>query len=126
MSRYKNFVATNVSFLAALEKCRDIKFLCRDKASYLSACFMSRHNFEMSQHKILFFLTSCRNINYCVATFFLWLFLTFVVKIFSFVMTEFLIVTCCCCHDIVLLSCTAESELYVTIDFENVVKHFLL
>ena len=73
-------------------------------------------------------LQLCCNIHYVVATFFLWFFLTFVATIFSFVSTNFFIVACfCCCdkyflcRDKVLLSCTAESKLYVVIDLENVV-----
>ena len=65
-------------------------------------------------------------------TFFLWFFSTFVEIIFSFVMTEFLIAACCfcrdiklLCHNIVLLSSTVESKLYVTTDFENVATCFL-
>ena len=118
--------------------------------------FMSRQNFEMSQHKkffssycvttvfsfLLFIL--CRDIKflYCdkyfclqlfnfTATyfamlryFFLWFFSTFVAIILSFVVTEFLIVACCCCYEryflcrnIILLSSTAKSELYVVIYF---------
>ena len=76
-------------------------------------------------------LPLCHNINYFVETFFLRFFSTFVETIFSFVVTEFLIVSGCChdikilCHDIVFLSSTTESELYVATDIENVATYFL-
>ena len=70
-------------------------------------------------------LQLCCDIHYCVTTFFLWIFSTFVETIFSFFMIEFLIVACYCYCDIVLLSCTAESELYVVKDLENVATYFL-
>ena len=77
-------------------------------------------------------LQLCCDVYYYVAIFYLWFFLTFVTIIFSFVVTEFLTVACCCCRDryflcrdIVLLSCTAESELYVATDLENVATYFL-
>ena len=94
----------------------------------------------MSQHRIplsrkTFFplaLHLCRDINYCVASLFLCFVSTFVVIIFSFVITKFLRIACCCyldikllCRNIFLLSCTAKSELYVATDFENVMIYDL-
>ena len=119
---------------------------------------MSRHNFQMSGHKLFFYSycattvfysllgtslqlcsdiasycrdkyfasssSLCRDINYCVATFFLWFFSTFFVTIISYVAIEFLSVVCgCCrdikllCHDILLLPYNAKSELYVATYF---------
>ena len=65
--------------------------------------------------------------------FFLGFFSTFVATIFSFVATTFLIVACCYCRDkpflypdIVLLSCTAETELCVATNSKDVATYFLI
>ena len=94
MSRHKNFVATNLSFFAAPEKCRNINFL-------------SRQIFLFSV------LPLCHDILCYVATFFMGFFSSFVATRFSFVATEFLTVACCCCLDrpFLCLSCTAGTEL---------------
>ena len=93
---------------------------------------MSKHSFPLSQQIFLpSALHLCRDINYCVTTFFLWFFSTFVTTIFYFVATKFLTTACCCycdikllCRYIVLLSRTVESKLYVTTEFGNVVTDF--
>ena len=60
ISRHKSFVM--IKFPSCYSQlCRDIKLLCCDRVFPLSACFMSRHNFEMSQHKFTLFLRLCRN-----------------------------------------------------------------
>ena len=125
--------------------CHDMSVLCCDiswmplQLEYSNN--MSRQNFSLFSFVLCrginyFFCSYCvaivfcslllgRNINYFVATLFLWLFSTFVA-------TKFLTIACCCCRDIkilcrniFLLYCIAESELYVTTDFENVATYFL-
>ena len=60
-------------------------------------------------------------------------FFTFVAIRFSFVVTKFLKVACCCCRDkhflcrdIVLLSCTARTELCVATNSEDDATYFLI
>ena len=143
MSRH-NISFPRQSFLPfSFVLCRDISLKCHNiKYSFshtvsrrFSLIFSSsyvRHSFLLSRQ--IFFpsaLQLCCDIHYCVVTLFLWFFSTFVTIIFSFFTTEFLIVVCCCrdkyflCCDIVLLSFTAESELYVATDLENVATYFL-
>ena len=126
MSRHKNFVATNLSFFATLETCRDINFFVEIKLLVFKPCFMLRHKLEMSRHKIKCVVTVfcsipfifCCDRNFClqlfnfvatllcyVATFFFWFFSHFIVTIISFVATNFLTVSWVCCHDMVFLCC---------------------
>ena len=114
MSSHKNFVATNLSFFVAPEKCRDINFFVTTNIFSFSSSTLSRH-----------FVLYCDNL-YGVL-------LYFVVTIISFVVIEFFTVVCCCCYDrpflsgdIVLLSYTTETELCVAINFEDVAIYILL
>ena len=86
---------------------------------------MSRHSFPLSRH---IFLPSALHLCHEKITM---LRHSFCGSSQPFVTIEFLIATCCCCRDIkllcrdiVLLSCTVESELYVATDFENVATDF--
>ena len=115
MSRHKKFVATNLSFFAVPEKCRDINFFVAINIFAFNSSTLSRHSLLCCDilYGVLIFL--CRG------------------NIFFFFSTEFLIVACCCCRDrpflcrdIVLLSCTAETELCVATNSEDVAIYFLL
>ena len=94
--------------------CRNIVFYFCEKYFAFSSSTLLRHKISLSRQS------------------FLWFFSAFVVTIFSFVVTEFLTVAYCCCHEryllcrnIVFLTYTTESELYVAIDLENVATYFL-
>ena len=115
--------------------CRDMSVLCHDIKTLLQVTCHSLLLLKNVATNIFLpsALSLCHNILCYVVTFFLGFFSTFVGTIFSFIATKFLPVACCysydkpfLCRDIVLLSCTAETELCVVTNSDDVATYFLL